>query len=581
MVGLLFRLPLLLCGGHFSAAANLEPRGRSVEQYCDSTRWRIEGLPNKVRIIPKSVAMRNPMQRQRHTFGPFLLNLDNGTLQRKGERVALGRRGILLLAALLNRQGEIVTKAELMDAAWPGTAVEESNLSVQIALLRKAVGLAPDGEAWITTIPRIGYCFKDSITTSEEDVDQPSPKPSLAILPFTNLSNDPDQDFFADGLADEIITTLSKIPGLIVIARSSSFAYKGMPMDVRRIASELGVHYVVEGSIRKSGDRIRVVAQLNDGVSGCHLWAERYDRELHDMFAVQDEVARKIVAELSAALRPVEVALCPGPGVASGGTTHMEAYQCFLRGRAMQRGATQNVAVFERTSDLFRQAIALDPDYPAPYAALSMALAQAYYNRWTDDPERSLAEADELVDKAIERDSGEPFAHGVAALVAMYRKDFSRWALEVNEALSLNPNFAPALSLRATLNIYSGQPRVAIRDLERAMRLDPFFTQGYLHHLGVAHIVAGDYDTAVAILRERILLVPQTDMSRAYLASALGNLGYLDEARSVWDELIAINPAYSFVDLLARMPFRNPDDLARITKGLDRAGLLTSANTAP
>ncbi|WP_161564102.1 winged helix-turn-helix domain-containing tetratricopeptide repeat protein [Cupriavidus lacunae] len=518
------------------------------------------------------------MQGQRFTFGPYLLNLDNGTLQRQGTRVAVGRRGILLLAALLKRQGEIVTKAELMDAAWPGTVVEESNLSVQIALLRKALGVAPDGEMWITTIPRIGYCFKRKLKTTEEAVDQPSPKPSLAILPFANLSHDADQDFFADGLADEIITTLSKSPGLIVIARSSSFAYKGVPMDVRRIASELGARYIVEGSIRKNGGRIRVVAQLSDGVTGSHLWAERYDREFHDMFAVQDDVARKIVAELSSALSPVEVALWPG--MASGETPHMEAYQCFLRGRAMQRGATQNLAVFKRTSDLFRQAIALDPGYPAPYAALGMAFAQAYFNRWTDDPERSLAEAGALVDKAIERDPDEPFAHGVAALVAMYRKDFARWAHEVDEALSLNPNFAPALSLRATLNIYSGHPRVAIRDLERAMRLDPHYTQGYLHHLGVAHIVAGDYEKAIVVLRERILLVPQTDMSRAYLAAALGNLGYLDEARGVWDELIAINPDYSFADDIARMPFRN-EDLDRIAKGLDRAGLLAISSILP
>ncbi len=518
------------------------------------------------------------MQEQRFIFGPLYSNLANGTLQRNGERVALGRRGILLLAALLKRPGEIVTKAELMDAAWPGTAVEESNLSVQIALLRKVVGLAPDGKMWITTIPRIGYCLRDT-TTSGDAVGQPSPKPSLAVLPFANLSNDRDQDFFADGLTDEIIATLSKIPGLIVIARSSCFAYKGTPTDVRRIASELGARYIVEGSIRKCGERIRVAAQLSDGVNGSHLWAERYDRELHDVFAVQDEVARKIVAELSAALSPVEVTLWPG--VVSGGTANMEAYQCFLRGRVMQRGATQNVAVFERASDLFRQAIALDPNYPAPYAALGMALAYAYYNRWTDDPERSLAEAEELVDKAIGREPDDPFSHGVAALISMYRKDFRRWTLEAEEALSLNPNFAPALALRATLNIYSGQPRVAIRDLERAMRLDPHFTQNYLHHLGMAHIVAGEYETAVAILRERILLVPQTDMSRAFLASALGNLGYFDEARSVWSELLAINPTYSFIDLVARMPFRNPGDLARITKGLDRAGLLASSSALP
>ncbi|WGY71100.1 winged helix-turn-helix domain-containing protein [Burkholderia cepacia] len=520
---------------------------------------------------------------QRFTFGPFLLNLDNGTLLRDGERVAVGHRGILLLAALLRRQGEIVTKAELMDAAWPGVAVEESNLSVQVALLRKVVGATPEGDAWIATIPRIGYCFKGAVAGAGEAAGRPSstpslrssPTPSLAILPFASLGNDAEQDCFADGLADEIITTLSKIPSLVVIARSSSFAYKGAPTDVRRIASELGARYIVDGSIRRNCNRIRVVAQLSDGTSGNQLWAERYDRELHDIFAVQDEVARRIVAELSAALNPVEVALWPG-AESGGGTTHMEAYRCFLRGRAMQRGATQNAAVFERSSDLFRRAIALDPDYPAPYAALGMALAHAYFNRWTDDPGRALAEADEQVGQALVRDPGDPFAHGVAALVAMYRKDFERWAAEVDAALALNPNFAPALSLRATLNIYTGHPRAAIQDLERAMRLDPYFTQGYLHHLGVAHLVAGDYEAAVEILRERILLVPETDMSRAYLASALGNLGYIDEARDVWRALLAINPAYSFTERIVCMPFRNPDDLARIARGLERAGLPTS-----
>ncbi|MEA3002455.1 MAG: hypothetical protein QOH81_1243 [Sphingomonadales bacterium] len=518
------------------------------------------------------------MQRQLLTFGPFLLNLDNGTLLRMGERVAVGRRGVLLLAAFLERRGEIVTKAELMDAAWPGTAVEESNLSVQIALLRKAVGLAPDGEEWITTIPRIGYRFLSGISALGDAVDHLPVKPSLAVLPFANLSNDPEQEFFADGLADEVITALSKIPGLIVIARSSSFAYKGMSKDVRRIAGELGARYILEGSVRKSGDRIRVIVQLSDGATGSHLWAERYERGLNDIFAVQDEVARRIVTELSAALNPVEITLWPG--IVSGGTTNFEAHECLLRGRAMQRGATQNMAVFERTTELFRRAIALDRAYSAPYAALGMALAQAHYNRWTEDPEHALAEAGELADEAIMCDPASPFAHGVAALVAMYREDFERCAFEVDEALSLNPNFAPALSLRATLNIYSGAPQAAIHDLERAMRLDPYFTQGYLHHLGVAHIVAGDYETAAEILRERILLVPETDMSRACLCAALGNLGYFDEARNVWNELIAINPAYSFADGIGRMPFKNPADLARIAKGLERAGLHISPDTS-
>jgi TolB-like protein len=508
---------------------------------------------------------------QRLSFGPFLLNLDNGTLHSKGKRVPIGHRGILLLSVLVKRQGEIVTKAELMDAAWPGHVVEESNLSVQISQIRKAVGAAPDGKPWIVTVPRVGYSLKWAESNNDGKAVPPSPRPSLAILPFTNLSQDIDQDFFAEGLADEIITTLSKIPGLVIIARSSSFSYRGIRADVRSVSTGLGARYIVDGSIRKNGDCIRVFAQLSDGSSGNHVWAERYDAQLDDVFAVQDEIARKIVAELNAVLSPVETALWPG--IASGRTKHLEAYKCFLRGRAIQRGSTQNVAIFNRTCELFQKAIAYDPGYPDPYAGLGMAFAYAYFNRWTEEPDSALSEASRLVERAIELDPGEPFVRGVAALVAMYQKDFARWAHEVDQALALNPNFAPALSLRATMNLYSGHPRAAISDLERAMRLDPCFSQNYLHHLGVAHLVAGEYEAAVTVLSERILLIPETDMSRAYLASALGNLGHVDEARKVWGELVRINPAYTF-KRIAQLPFRSQDDLARIENGLVRAGLL-------
>jgi TolB-like protein/cytochrome c-type biogenesis protein CcmH/NrfG len=509
---------------------------------------------------------------QRFAFGPFLLNPDNGTLLCRGEPVAVGRRGTLLLETLLKRSGEIVTKDELLDAAWPGLAVEESNLSVQVALLRKALGATADGGEWIVTIPRIGYRLVGSSNDAGAPTEPLAPRPSLAVLPFANLSNDVEQEFFADGLAEEILTTLQKVPGLLVIARSSSFAYKGRSTDLRHVAKDLGVRYLLEGSIRKDRDRIRIVAQLSEGLTGSQMWSERYDRQVTDLFAIQEEVARKIVAELSVAINPVEAP--QWPGISSSGTTNIDAYECFLRGRAMQRGATQNADVFQRTSELFRQAISHDPGYPAPYAALGMALAHGYFNRWVADPAKSIAEAERLADKAIELDPAEPFAHGVAALVAMYQRDFDRWAAEVEAALSLNPNFAPALSLRGTLHMYSGSPQAAINDLRRAMRLDPLFTQGYLHHLGVAHIVGGDYETAVALLRERVLLVPDTDMSRAYLAAALGNLGYAEEARRVWNELTAINPDYSFAERIGQLPFKNRADLARIERGLARAGVL-------
>jgi len=239
----------------------------------------------------------------------------------------------------------------------------------------------------------------------------------------------------------------------------------------------------------------------------------------------------------------------------------------------MQRGATQNADVFKRTSELFREAIERDPTYAAPYAALAMAMAHAYYNRWTGDPDCALIEACKLVEEAIRRDPNDAFPHGVAALISMYRKDFGRWTSEVETSLTLNPNFAPSLSLRGMLNMYSAKPVAAIEDLERAMRLDPLFSQNYLHHLGVAHLVAGKYETAAALLRERILLVPETDMSRAYLAAVLGLLGDEEGARQVWSELMAIRPGYSFEEGIGRAPFRNPQDLNRIRNGLLGAGL--------
>lgn len=343
------------------------------------------------------------MLRKRFAFGPFLLNPESGTLLRDGEPVAVGHRGILLLEAFLQRAGEVLTKTDLIDAAWSGMAVEESNLSVQIALLRKALGPSPDGGDWIVTIPRIGYRFVGPSTSPVPAGVHLQPT-TLAVLAFANLSNDPEQAFFAEGLADEIITTLSKLSGLLVIARNSSFAYKGTSVDVRRVAKELGVRYVMEGSVRRSGNRVRIIAQLNDGETGGHIWAERYDRELADIFAVQDEVTRQIVEALEVTLTPSEVT-----ALAHNGTKNVEALDCFLRARAMLRGPTQNLEVYKRITALLHQAIEADPAYAAPYAALAMAHVIDYQNRWTDDPERSLVEGKRLADQAIEKEPKRAF----------------------------------------------------------------------------------------------------------------------------------------------------------------------------
>ena len=323
------------------------------------------------------------MAGQRFSFGPFLLSPQSGTLLRDGEPLAVGGRGVRLLEALLKCPGEVVTKADLMDAAWPGTAVEESNLSVQIASIRKLLGPLPDGGEWIATIPRIGYRFVGAL-----DATPPAPMPTtptgaaqaLARGPaFPNLSNDPEQEFFADGLAEDIITALSKLSGLLVIARNSSFAYKSRSVDMRQVAKELAVRYVMEGSVRKSGNRVRVTVQLNDAESGGHVWADGYDRELSEFFSVQDDVTRQIVNALNIKLGPTEAAL-----LAESGTNNVEALVCFRSGMAMVR-TNLTPEIRERSDALFRRAIEIDPSYAEPYASLGMSQVAAYSNAWTDD----------------------------------------------------------------------------------------------------------------------------------------------------------------------------------------------------
>ena len=390
---------------------------------------------------------------------------------------------------------------------------------------------------------------------------------SIAILPFTNMSGDPEQEYFSDGITEDIITDLSKIAGLMVIARNSSFTYKGRSVDVRTVGRELGVRSVLEGSIRRAGKRVRITAQLVDAATGGHLWGERYDRDLTDIFEVQDDVTRQIVDALKVTLSPVENAR-----LTAGGTSSMDAYDYVLRGRELLLGKTKNRETFEQSIKLFMRALEFDPNYPKAYAALSMAYNLDYQNRWSDDPDSSLPLAKRCAEQAIEKDPNEPFARLVASWAAIFEKDLDRATSEVNIALRLNPNFALAYSNLASIHNYSGRPLEAIPVLERAIRLDPAFRAQNLHFLGVAHLLAGKYETAAALLRERILLVPGTDFSRVLLASSLGYLGEVDEAGRIWRELKEINPKYSFREHFSRQPFR-PKDIERVAEGLAKAGL--------
>jgi adenylate cyclase len=409
--------------------------------------------------------------------------------------------------------------------------------------------------------------------TSASEVPRPTlalpDKPSIAVLAFTNMSGDPEQEYFSDGISEDIITDLSKLSELYVIARNSSFTYKGKPVDVKRVGRELGVRYVLEGSVRKAGNRVRVTGQLIDAESGTHIWADRFDRDLTDIFAVQDELTQEIISALKIKLSEGEKAL-----LVAGGTKNVEAHDLFLRGRELMFGSKRDRDIFEQFMSCFRRAIQLDPNYASAYAGLGMGYSFDYQNHWSDAPEKSLDEAQRLVDEAIAKDDKDAFARVVASVVATWKKDYERWAREADKALALNPNYALALLTRGNVYIYTGQPAKAIPYIERAIRLDPERHNGqYLHFLGTAYFVAGEYETAATCFKDRITVNPTTDLSRAFLASALGHLGRHEEARQVWQKLKEINPRYSYADHFARLPFREPADADKLTDGLRKAGL--------
>ena len=272
------------------------------------------------------------------------------------------------------------------------------------------------------------------------------------------MSGDQDQEYFSDGITEDIITDLSKVGGLLVIARNSSFAYKGRNVDIRTVGRELGVRSVLEGSIRRAGNRVRITAQLIDAADGGHLWAERYDRDLTDIFAVQDEVTLQIVSALRVTLSPAETAR-----IAEAGTGNAAAHDAFLHGRELIMAAVKTRATFEQSIEFFNEAIALDPEYGAPYAGIAMAHNVDYHGHFTDHGKQALDIGSEFADKAVMRSPNDPFVRFVAAIIAIFRGDFGRATTEADAALALNPNFALAISARGTLEIYLGNPLSAIQ----------------------------------------------------------------------------------------------------------------------
>jgi len=328
------------------------------------------------------------MPRQTFLFGSFLLDPDREMLFQDGSPVVIGRRGLLLLHALLRAQGQVVRKVDLMHSAWPNAVVEESNLSVQMASLRKLFGPLSEGAEWIATVPRIGYRFAGPVLVHNDEPETPASdeatdlarKPSLAVLPFTNLSGDPELEFFADGIAEDIITALSRFRWFFVLARNSSFIYKGRPINVKQVARELGVRYVIEGSVRKSVKRVRISAQLVDAGGGNQILANRHDFDLVDILSVQDEIAEQVAGATEPEVLKSESKLAAT--LRRGG--NMNAWDLVRQGIWYLHQVTQATRL--RARELLREACHLDPDLAEGHAWLAQVSAGVVGYGWSDNP---------------------------------------------------------------------------------------------------------------------------------------------------------------------------------------------------
>nr|WP_210335079.1 adenylate/guanylate cyclase domain-containing protein [Mesorhizobium mediterraneum] len=418
---------------------------------------------------------------------------------------------------------------------------------------------------------RVGTTEAKATATSQPVTSRPTtelpPKLSIAVLPFANMSGDAEQEYFADGISEDIITSLSKLPQLFVIARNSSFTFKGKNVHVQEVGRNLGVRYVLEGSVRKSGNRVRITAQLIDAASGGHLWAERFDRDLTDIFAVQDDVTQQIVGALAINLTEGD-----RQRLAPKHTGNIEAYDYFLRGRELWHRLTKETNVAAR--DLLQGAIKLDPNFASAHAFLALTHVLDYLNGWSPSPPNSREQAEELATRAVALDDRDPRAHWALSIVELYSRRHDVAISEAQRAIVLNPNFAEGhVSLGEAL-YYSARADEALKYFDRAKVLNPYFPDVLLHFQALASFQLGRYEQAVGLLKERLTRNPVTDVSRALLAASYGHLGRFDEARAAWQEVLRVNPDYSLEYRRKVLPYKNPDDFELVVDGLRKAGLV-------
>ncbi|MGE0767970.1 MAG: winged helix-turn-helix domain-containing protein [Hyphomicrobiaceae bacterium] len=509
-----------------------------------------------------------------YQFGPFGLDAQLGILLRHGEPVAVGQRAVALLLRLVERAGEPVSKDDLMEAAWPGLSVEDSNLTVQMTALRKALDAA-GGAAWIETLARRGYRYvgppvakplRDvSLRVTDDGLALPM-RPAVAVLPFANLGSDPAQDYFIDGMVDDIITGLARIKWLFVVGRGTTFAMKGRALRPRDVGNELGVRYLLDGSARRAGARVRVNCQLVDAVTGTQVWAERYDRDFNDVFALQDEIAGAVVGALEPGLRRAEV-----ERVRRKRPDSLDAYELVLKAQPdVDSGMPAQVA---RALVHLELSLAILPTYALAHANAAMCHHCLYLRTGLEEENRlaSLAHAQ----AAMTYGQDDALALTYAGFsIGMDGHDRVAAFAAFQSALALSASSALTYILGSVVLGWGAEAERAIEWSERGLRLSPFDTWAFAAYdaQAMGHFFLGHYEQAAAAAYKSNQANPAHSITYVQLAAALSKLGRLDEARAAAQRVLQLQPNFRFSRQFAGVGCA-PALATRMGEALSAAGL--------
>jgi len=458
------------------------------------------------------------MQTKREiVFPPFRLDVTNFRLWREDEVIIIRPKTFDVLRCLVERAGQLVIKEEILATVWPGARVSSAGLKRYIQEIRAALGDSAQSPRFVEAVARRGYRFignvlsdQSSVVSSKEENHKPDlsftdiasqslalpDKPSIVVLPFANLSGDPTQEYFSDGMTEEVTATLSRIASLFVIARTSAFAYKGKGIKIQDISCELGVRYVLEGSVRKADGQIRIIAQLIDAMTGGHLWAEHYNRPSKDIFAVQDEIVQKIVTTLQLQLTVEERGY-----IERKTTDNLEAYDTLLRGVELFSRTTKETNAQAR--QMFEKALVLDPQYAEAYAWLGGCYLADWIWRWNADPQ-TLECASTLAYQALALNDSLPRAYSILSNVYAQKQQYEQAIAEGVRAIALDPNNDFSCNRQGAALNWAGRPAEALPLMEQAMRLNPHYPPFYLGDLGWTYNLLGRHAEAVTTLKEAV-----------------------------------------------------------------------------